>query len=180
MFIIAREVTILISMCPRVRKFGGGVSFAMRVTSCVHASTSCLVITNGRSAVSCLRDLCVRISTHEVASLGTPISTSIMDVKYQLEFLGVQDVNDYLKAFKASAFQRVKDRNRAGLKRANRGLNFSNDIGPFTFFMRSLLMRHTQTQKYVGTNTTLMSLPKKVRIEITGRQIAHSKPVPKD
>jgi hypothetical protein len=39
---------------------------------------------------------------------------------------------------------------------------FVPSVGHFTFLMRSIMMRHSQNQKYRGTSTTLMSLPPKV------------------
>lgn len=93
---------------------------------------------------------------------GTPVCTSLLDLKNQLGFLGVEHLNAYINTFRASAFQRTNDQQRMGRK--YQCSTDPHDIGPFAFFMRSLLMRHTQSQKYLGTETTLMSLPNKVRI----------------
>jgi hypothetical protein len=48
-----------------------------------------------------------------------------------------------------------------GKSRRSRGVfaHTSPAIGVFSFFMRAVLMRHTQSMKYANTETTLMSLP---------------------
>jgi hypothetical protein len=88
-----------------------------------------------------------------------------MDLEQQLEFLGIEKAGSILHKFKKSTLRHIRDRN------ANKG-SYKNDrnggsaempsLGNFTFLMRSIMMRHSQKQKYRGTSTTLMSLPPKV------------------
>ena len=67
-----------------------------------------------------------------------------------------------MNLFKASFFSQINDSS----ARAKYGTSFidAQVVDIFTFLMRSIMMRHSQNQKYTGTNTTLMSLPPKVRI----------------
>ena len=74
---------------------------------------------------------------------GTPISSTIKDLKNQLNFLGIQSIESIFKTFREGK---------------------SGDVGSpgeMLFFLRNILMRHTQAMKYRGTDTTLMSLPAK-------------------
>jgi hypothetical protein len=74
------------------------------------------------------------------------VNTSFKDLKNQLKFLGIENVDAMFKVF---------------LKQGrNRGEEF--DAGRLLFFLRSIMIRHTQKQTYRGTTTTLMSLPAKV------------------
>jgi hypothetical protein len=74
------------------------------------------------------------------------VNTSFKDLKNQLKFLGIENVDAMFNIF---------------LKQGrNRGEEF--DAGRLLFFLRSIMIRHTQKQTYRGTTTTLMSLPAKV------------------
>ena len=91
---------------------------------------------------------------------GTPINTTVMDLKNQLLFLGIENASAMMEVFKASLFRHINDpsKTKGTLKLYLPGL------GMFSFLARSIMMRHSQAQKYTGTNTTLMSLPPKVRM----------------
>jgi hypothetical protein len=89
---------------------------------------------------------------------GTPVNTTLMDLKNQLSFLGIQDHSDLMEYFKGSFFRHVND---SSVGKKNDDIPVPG-LGLFTFFMRSIMMRHSQNQTYTGTNTTLMSLPPKV------------------
>ena len=92
-----------------------------------------------------------------------------MDLKNQLKFLGIEHTNEMMDLFKRTFFPRVNDaaaptvgrRDRRGSCNRLSGMKVPG-FGMFAFFMRSVMMRHSQNQKYSGTDTTLMSLPPKV------------------
>jgi hypothetical protein len=73
------------------------------------------------------------------------LNTSFNDLKNQLKFLGIDDLQDLFRAF---------EQHFRGTRRTDEPL--------LLFFLRSIMMRHTQNQKYRGTSTTLMALPEKV------------------
>jgi hypothetical protein len=109
------------------------------------------------------------LSFPSLHSTGTPINTSINDLSNQLKFLGIQDFSLMMNQFKQnvcntgskSRWRYVHDRPTPA-------------IGVFSFLMRSVMMRHTQSMKYANTATTLMSLPALVRLfraKIVGRSI---------
>lgn len=87
---------------------------------------------------------------------GTPVNTTVMDLRNQFKFLGI-DVLAEMETFKSSFFRQIGDPS-TSKSTTTRELP---GIGLFNFFMRNLLIRHSQSQKYSGTNTTLMSLPPK-------------------
>ena len=86
---------------------------------------------------------------------GTPINTRVSDLQNQLQFLGLENVTELMALFKSSFYQHVQDpeMGKNSIDTPNPGL------GMFSFFMRSIMLRHSQAQKYTGTDTTLMSLP---------------------
>jgi hypothetical protein len=92
---------------------------------------------------------------------GTPVNTTVMDLKNQLSFLGIQDHSDLMEYFKESFFRHINDSS-AGSNYYRYDKHVVPGLGLFTFFMRSIMMRHSQNQQYTGTNTTLMNLPPKV------------------
>jgi hypothetical protein len=89
------------------------------------------------------------------------VNTSLNDLKNQLKFIGIQDVSAMFELFGRSTCKHTRDQ---AAMRGDRA--FTPSVGPsvghFTFSMRSIMMRHSQNQKYRGTSTTLMSLPPKV------------------
>jgi hypothetical protein len=88
---------------------------------------------------------------------GTPVNTSLNDLKNQLKFIGIQDVSAMFDLFGRSTCKHTRDQ---AAMRGDRA--FVPSVGHFTFLMRSIMMRHSQNQTYRGTSTTLMSLPPKV------------------
>jgi len=90
---------------------------------------------------------------------GTPINTTVMDLKNQLLFLGIENASAMMEVFKESMFRRIHD---PSVTKGTSHLSLPG-FGMFSFLARSIIMRHSQAQKYTGTNTTLMSLPPKVR-----------------
>jgi hypothetical protein len=96
---------------------------------------------------------------------GTPISTSINDLSNQLKFLGIQDSGAMMKQFKEHV---CNNGNGGGRGRGRSRYLYTGErprIGPFTFLLRAIMMRHTQNMTYAGSeNTTLMSLPPMVRV----------------
>jgi hypothetical protein len=95
----------------------------------------------------------------EMNNEGTPINTNIMDLQNQLIFLGIQLQSNMMDLFKRTLF--LENINYRRYVRDRPLLNLPG-VGMFTFFMRSIMMRHSHEQKYSGTQTTLMSLPPKV------------------
>ena len=77
------------------------------------------------------------------------------DLQNQLQFLGLENVTELMALFKSSFYQHVQDpeMGKNSIDTPNPGL------GMFSFFMRTIMLRHSQAQKYTGTDTTLMSLP---------------------
>jgi hypothetical protein len=96
------------------------------------------------------------------SSAGTPVNTSLNDLRNQLKFIGLEDVDEMFSIFSSTVFVHTNDSSRRNrdpyFRRDNR------DFGHFMFLMRCLMIRHSQKQTYRGTKTTLMSLPPKVRI----------------
>ena len=66
------------------------------------------------------------------------MNTGVKDLKNQLKFIGI-DIDSLL------------------------GHRNDYDINNLMYLLRPLVMRHSQNQRYIETNTTLMSLPPKVR-----------------
>lgn len=88
----------------------------------------------------------LNISANALFPIGTPVNTSFKDLKNQLKFLGIEQVDAMFNIFLKQERHRVD--------------NF--DAGKLLFFLRNIMIRHTQKQTYRGTSTTLMSLPAKV------------------
>ena len=90
------------------------------------------------------------VSDHKWLVSGTPVNTSISDLKSQLKFLGIEMVDEMFRTFCYSERRRARESTGA-----------IEAPGKLLFFLRSIMMRHTQKQTYSGTETTLMSLPAK-------------------
>jgi hypothetical protein len=92
---------------------------------------------------------------------GTPVNTSFKDLKNQLKFIGIENVDEMFQVFTGTAFRHTKDQ---CVSRKDGDYHWDDRVfGHFMFLLRCIMIRHTQTQKYRGTATTLMSLPPKVR-----------------
>lgn len=70
------------------------------------------------------------------------MNTCHNDLKNQLKFLGFEHVEKIFSAMNSNGSEIDMDR--------------------LMYFLRPIMMRHSQEQKYRGTTTTLMSLPPKV------------------
>lgn len=74
------------------------------------------------------------------------MNTSLADLKNQFRFLGFEHVEKLFSNLVTTH------------GRGNRNVEIDN----LMYLLRPIMMRHSQQQKYRGTSTTLMSLPKKV------------------
>lgn len=89
-------------------------------------------------------------------TIGTPICTRIADLRNQFAFLGLENLAQLMALFRSSFYVHVRD------PEIGKGKHYDACIpglGIFSCFMRSIMIRHSQAQKYTGTDTTLMSLP---------------------
>lgn len=77
---------------------------------------------------------------------GTPMNTSHDDLRNQLKFLGFDHVD--------KTFEQMTTKH----SRCSQEIRTNY----LMYFLRPIMIRHSQEQKYRGTNTTLMSLPPKV------------------
>ena len=75
------------------------------------------------------------VSDHKWIVTGTPFSTNILDIKNQMIILGIEHVSKMFFAIRPENIMCM---------------------------LKPIVMRHAQSQKYAGTDTTLMSLPPKV------------------
>jgi len=90
---------------------------------------------------------------------GTPMNTTPRDLKTQLSFVGINNVDKMFSVF-ANSMGVVF--NPSGGRRRGRG-NYTNAaIGPFLFFMRNVMIRHALTQTGSDSHTGIMTLPPKV------------------
>jgi len=169
----------------RASKFAGGASFVTSLTPFGTRARKQLpswnlrLTTSGSYLVSCSRSCIIAVSScgldtyPSLASSGTPVNTSLMDLDEQLSFLGVEKARPMINLLKKSTFRHIGDRNvsRGGGGRRRRqsydfNLSEMPKLGNFLFLMRPLMMRHSQKQKYRATDTTLMSLPPKVWMQL--------------
>jgi SNF2 family DNA or RNA helicase len=105
------------------------------------------------------------VSDHTWCVTGTPVSTSLNDLSNQLKLVGIEHVAEYFEIFRNTVMKTINDRSKTKDRgRSNTHKPDNRLFGHFLFFMRSLMIRHTKTQKYLGTDTDLMALPAKVRV----------------
>ena len=114
----------------------------------------CHVLRNANSLKS--KAVMALSADHKWLVSGTPINTSIKDLSNQFEFLGLQDEARCLDHFFDFG---------SGRSRALNFREFKSD-NPGFLFLRKIMIRHSQQQKYRGTNTTLMSLPPKTERDV--------------
>jgi SNF2 family DNA or RNA helicase len=109
------------------------------------------------------------VADHKWAVTGTPVNTSLSDISNQLRLIGIENVAEYFELFRETVFKIVKDSSfSTGNRRRRRSYDCRTNyelFGPFVFFMRTLMIRHSKKMKYLGTDTELMALPEKVRIK---------------
>jgi SWI/SNF-related matrix-associated actin-dependent regulator of chromatin subfamily A3 len=96
------------------------------------------------------------VADHKWLVTGTPVNTSIMDPKNQLKCIGIENVELMFKQFTSETPSRWRSV-------ANECIS---SPGKLLFFLRNVMMRHTQNQLYRVTKTTLMSLPAKTERSI--------------
>lgn len=101
------------------------------------------------------------VADHKWLVSGTPVSSSFNELKNQLKFIGLENVDEMFRTFAVTALKHANDPGRSK-KRGRKQSRDDRAFGPFTFMMRNIMIRHTHNQKYTGTTTTLMSLPPKV------------------
>lgn len=92
------------------------------------------------------------VADHKWLVSGTPVNTSLNDLKNQLQFLGLEHVEAMFKKF-SSLMEHSSD---PGAGRRRYKSNYK--MFPFFFLMRAVLLRHAQNQKYRGTDTSKMIL----------------------
>ena len=93
------------------------------------------------------------VADHKWIVTGTPVNTSVKDLRNQLKFIGIEHVDDIFRICCEGEFSYGRHRRGSG--------DMIEAPSQLLFFLRSLVMRHTQRQCYRGTQTTLMSLPAK-------------------
>ena len=81
---------------------------------------------------------------------GTPINTGVKDIRNLMKFIGLEESD--------KMFSVISGVHETRSRRRNQGQSLLNPDFLF-YLMRPLLIRHSQAQKYKGTDTTLMSLP---------------------
>lgn len=100
---------------------------------------------------------------------GTPMNTSPKDLKSQLSFIGINHVDQMFSLF-ANAMRDLFSSNN---KKRHRWHDFDYLAckGPFLYFMRNIMIRHSITQTSRSSNVAIMSLPPKrekvIEIEFT-------------
>lgn len=86
---------------------------------------------------------------------GTPLNTSLKDIRGQLQFLGFQDTAQLFSRFSDQMVQRFsqakKDR-----------YSENDDAGSYIFLLRNIMMRHAIQMKSRAEERSIMSLPPKV------------------
>jgi len=107
---------------------------------------------------------------------GTPINTSVTDLRNQLSFIGLDKVDAMFTMFSNSMGHHNGKAGGGGRKRARSSWDQRHEIGPFSFLLRAILIRHTMEQKCRQSNRDLMSLPEKtervIRIPFTADERA--------
>ncbi|CAB9523044.1 regulator of chromatin subfamily A member 3-like 1 [Seminavis robusta] len=98
------------------------------------------------------------VADHKWLVSGTPVNTTLGDLRNQLTFLGVEEAGPMMEKFKETAFVHAVDPSVG--KHAVHTME-TPSFGNLLFFLRNIMLRHTQKQTYRGTSTTLMMLPKK-------------------
>jgi SNF2 family DNA or RNA helicase len=94
------------------------------------------------------------VSVHKWLVSDDPVSDTFENLRPQLRFLGVESIDAMFDVFSKSAFVH------AGDPKAIQGSS-SGGFGGLLFFLRSIMMRHTEGQTYRGTSTKIATLPGK-------------------
>eukprot|EP00429_Kryptoperidinium_foliaceum_P043107 CAMPEP_0176102834 /NCGR_PEP_ID=MMETSP0120_2-20121206/51588_1 /TAXON_ID=160619 /ORGANISM="Kryptoperidinium foliaceum, Strain CCMP 1326" /LENGTH=1287 /DNA_ID=CAMNT_0017436909 /DNA_START=94 /DNA_END=3957 /DNA_ORIENTATION=- len=96
------------------------------------------------------------VADHKWLVSGTPLNTSIKDLSTQFKFLGIDHADEIVRT---GNFTDIPKRQRGHLSETERSECLQ-------FLLGGMMMRHSQKQKYRGTETTLMSLPNKTERSI--------------
>lgn len=89
---------------------------------------------------------------------GTPMNTTPLDLKSQLNFIGISYIDKIFYLFDECMQALFKGNHR----RRNRWDPYENDaVGPFLFFMQNVMIRHSLSQTTRSSNVGIMTLPPK-------------------
>lgn len=104
---------------------------------------------------------------------GTPMNTTPMDLKSQLRFVGLSYVDKIFSMFNSNMSAVFKS-NGGRKRRRSYESSGNREIGPFLFFMKNIMIRHSLSQTNRETKKLIMSLPAKtettIEIEFTAEE----------
>lgn len=106
-------------------------------------------VTGKRAIKKC--ELLSRVSSSSDLSVGTPWTTSLSDLTCQLKFIGLDYVDDIV-ALLQKTFE------------FHYGNNNALPVTSVVSFLRAIMIRHSQKQRYRKCSRELMSLPEKVSL----------------
>lgn len=95
---------------------------------------------------------------------GTPMNTSLGDLKNQLKFIGIEHTELLFDRLKGAEMHMSKS---SGSRHNRRNEYRTKEIGNLLFFLRSVMIRHSMKQMHQGSSNDLMSLPPKVERSVT-------------
>lgn len=93
------------------------------------------------------------------AVTGTPINTSVRDLKNQLKFIGIEHVEKTFRRFEPLWTSHIEGN---GSCWRNSSSCYKSPFGSFLFFMRGLIIRHSIKMKRCHDSRSLVPLPEKV------------------
>jgi len=112
-----------------------------------------------RNETSMSRSLLKIVAENRWAVTGTPINTSVRDLKNQLKFIGIQHVEKKFRRFEplwtshTQEYSSYYGRNCTACRHS--------PFGSFLFLMRGLIIRHSISMKHTSDGSDLVPLPKK-------------------
>lgn len=113
-----------------------------------------------RNETSMFRSLMKIVAENRWAVTGTPINTSVKDLKNQLKFIGIEHVEKKFRRFEPLWTSHVEGN--GGCWRSSSSC-FKSPFGSFLFFMRGLIIRHSIDMKRCPGGLGLVPLPEKAR-----------------